>query len=204
MPWLKIKTEKAVGLRLAHDITRIVPGRFKGAAFRKGHLLRKGDIPKLLDLGKKQIYVLRLKPGEMHENEAAKRIARAVAGRGINLRGPREGKVDLLAKTPGILKIQTPALKKINAIGSLILSTLHNHSWVQAGEVVAGTRAIPLAIQENKVKKAEEISRRTGAVLKILPLKKKKVGVLVTGSEIFKTIPPGSLPRRLKLLGLGW
>ena len=59
----KIGVEEAVGLKLAHDHTRIVAGKFKGAAFRRGHLVRKRDIPRLLDLGKKQVYVLELERG---------------------------------------------------------------------------------------------------------------------------------------------
>ena len=182
----KIKIEEAVGLKLAHDITRIVPGKFKGVAFCKGHVVRPSDIPKLLDLGKKQVYVLELKPGELHENDAAKRMARAIAGKGLRLRGPREGKIDFLARAPGLLKINLLALDKINAIGSIIVSTRHNHSCVRPGEIVAGTRIIPLTIREAKVKKVEEICRRTGPVLEVLPFRSKKVGILVTGSEIFE------------------
>ncbi len=182
----KIKLEEAVGRKLAHDITRIVPGKFKGAAFRRGHVVRQSDIPKLLDLGKKQIYVLKLGPGELHEDEAARRIARAIAGKGLRLRGPREGKIDFLAKALGLLKINLPALEKINAVGSIILSTRHEHSCVRPGETVAGTRIIPLTIREAKVKKVEEICRRAGPVLEVLPFRPKKVGILVTGSEIFE------------------
>ena len=182
----KIKIEEAVGLRLAHDITQIIPGKFKGAAFRKGYVVRQRDIPKFLDLGKKQIYVLKLGPGELHENEAARRMARVMAGKGIRLRGPNEGKIDFLAKDLGLLKINLPALEKINAVGSIILATRHNHSFVRRGETVAGTRTIPLTIREAKVKKVEEICRRTGPVLEVLPFRSKKVGILTTGSEIFE------------------
>ncbi|HYB21222.1 MAG TPA: molybdopterin-binding protein [Thermodesulfobacteriota bacterium] len=182
----KIKIEEAVGLKLAHDITRIVPGKFKGAAFRKGHRVRPSDIPKLLDLGKKQVYVLELRSGELHENDAAKRMARAIAGKGLRLRGPREGKIDFLARAQGLLKINLAALDRINSVGSIIVSTRHNHSCIRPGEVVAGTRIIPLTIREAKVKKVEEICRRAGPVLEVLPFRSKKVGILVTGSEIFE------------------
>jgi molybdenum cofactor synthesis domain-containing protein len=182
----KIKVEEAVGRRLAHDITRIIPGKFKGAAFRRGHVVRKGDIPKLLDLGKKQIYVLQLSPGEVHEDEAARRMARAMAGKGIKLRGPREGKIDFVARTSGLLKVNVQVLEKINAIGSIILSTRHNHSRVHPGEIVAGTRIIPLTIRKSKIKRVEEICRKEGPVLKILPFRPKKVGIIVTGSEIYE------------------
>src|SRR4030042_4239404 len=87
----KIRVEEAVGKKLAHDLTQIIPGKFKGAAFRKGQVIRKADIPRLLDMGKKQIYVLSPNPGKLHEDEAARRMARAIAGMGLSLRGPREG-----------------------------------------------------------------------------------------------------------------
>jgi molybdenum cofactor synthesis domain-containing protein len=182
----KMKIEEAIGFRLAHDLTQIVPGKFKGAAFRKGHRVSPEDLPRLLDMGKKQIYVLTLAGGEVHEDEAARRIARAAAGPGIRLRGPREGKIDLLAGFPGLLKVNVEALQKINAVGNLIFSTRHSNSVVGPGENVAGTRAIPLTLKEATVRKAEEICRRSGPVIRVLRLRKKKVGILVVGSEIFE------------------
>ena len=201
----KIKIEEAVGMKLAHDITRIVPGKFKGAAFCRGQVVRKGDIPKLLDLGKKQIYVLQLKPGELHEDEAAKRMARAISGKGIRLRGPSEGKVDFLANGSGLFKVNIRALEKINTIGSIILSTRHNNSLVRPGEIVAGTRIIPLTIRECKIKKVENVCQREGTVLEIMPFRKKNVGILVTGSEIFerriKDRSAGIVQRKVETLG---
>jgi molybdenum cofactor synthesis domain-containing protein len=180
----KIKVEDAVGLKLAHDHTQILPGKFKGPRFRRGHLLRRNDIPKLLDMGKKEVYVLTLAPGEVHEDEAAKRIARGVAGRNLKLGAPREGKVEFIAKTFGLLKIDVSALEKINRIGAIILSTRHNRSVVHADDVVAGTRIIPLFVRESKIARAEEIGRRLGPIIEVLPLHPKRVGILVTGSEI--------------------
>jgi len=201
----KIEIEEAVGLRLAHDLTRIVPGKFKGAAFRRGHVVRKSDIPQLLDLGKKQIYVLKVERDELHEDKAARRIAKAVSGKGFHQRGPREGKVDFIAKTFGLLKVNIAALEKINAIGSIIVSTRHNHSIARPGEIVAGTRIIPLTIQESKIKKIDEIGRQEGPVLEILPLRLKKVGIIVTGSEIFekriKDRSAGIVRRKVEALG---
>lgn len=182
----KIKLENAVGLKLAHDHTQIIPGKFKGARFRRGHVVRKSDLPVFLDLGKKELYVLTLGPGEVHEEDAARRMARAVAGQNLKLSAPREGKVDFIAKTFGLLKIKVGALEKINRVGTAILSTRHNHSIVRAGDVVAGTRIIPLLIREAKVARVEEIGRRQGPVIELLPIRTKKVGVLVTGSEILE------------------
>jgi molybdenum cofactor synthesis domain-containing protein len=182
----KIRVEEAVGKRLAHDLTQIIPGKFKGAAFRKGYIVRKEDLPRLLDMGKKQVFVLELSSGELHEDEAARRMARVMAGKGIGRRGPREGKIDFLAKAFGLLKVDAAAVEKINSVGALILSTRHNFSTVRPGEVLAGTRTIPLTIRESKVRRVEKIVRRSGRVLEVLPFKKKKIGVVVTGSEIFE------------------
>lgn len=182
----KIRVEEAVGKRLAHDLTQIIPGKFKGAAFRKGQIIKKEDLPRLLDMGKKQVFVLDLPSGELHEDEAARRMARAMVGKKIGRRGPREGKIDFLSKSLGLLKVNAAAVEKINSLGALILSTRHNFSTVHPGEVVAGTRTIPLTIREAKVKRVEEICRRSGPVLEVLPFKKKNVGVVVTGSEIFE------------------
>jgi molybdenum cofactor synthesis domain-containing protein len=182
----RVQIEDAVGMKLAHDLTQIIPGRFKGAAFRRGYRVQKKDIPRLLDMGKKQIYVLTLRPGELHENEAARRMARAVAGKSLRLRGPREGKIDFVARHAGLLKIDTEAITRINSIGALILATRHNHSRVDAGEIVAGTRTIPLTIPETKVRQVETIGKKKAPVIEVLPFRGKKVGIVVTGSEIYE------------------
>ena len=180
----KIKVEDALGQKLAHDHTQILPGKFKGPRFRRGHSIRKSDIPILTDMGKKEVYVLTLAPGEVHEDEAAKRIARAVAGRNLKRGAPREGKVDFVAKTFGLLKINVGALEKINRVGAIILSTRHNRSIVHAGDIVAGTRIIPLFTRESNVMRAEEIGHRRGPIIEVLSIHPKRIGILVTGSEI--------------------
>jgi len=128
--------------------------------------------------------VLTLAPGEVHEDEAAKRIARAASGRNLKLGAPREGKVEFIAKTFGLLKVNVGALEKINRVEAIILSTRHNRSIVRAGDVVAGTRIIPLFVGEARIARAEAIGRRLGPVIEILPLRPTRVGILVTGSEI--------------------
>lgn len=69
-----IETKKAVGHVLCHDLTRIVPGEFKGAQFRKGHIVTEADIPMLLSMGKEHLYVWEMEPGMLHENDAAERL----------------------------------------------------------------------------------------------------------------------------------
>jgi len=77
-----VNLEDAIGMPLAHDVTKIVPG-FKGPAFRRGHVIREEDIPELLSIGKEHVSILRLEVDEVHEDEAAVRIAQAVMGPGL-------------------------------------------------------------------------------------------------------------------------
>ena len=93
-----VPVEQAVGMVLPHDITEIVKDRFKGRAFRKGHIIRQEDVDHLRRLGKEHIYVLQLGPEEIHENEAALLMAEALAGDGVSYaKEIVEGKVSLTA-----------------------------------------------------------------------------------------------------------
>ena len=78
-----ISLEEAVGTQLAHDITEIRPGEFKGPAFRKGHTVCDEDLCRLQRLGKNHLYLIDLEADEIHENEAAALLAGALAGEGI-------------------------------------------------------------------------------------------------------------------------
>ena len=101
-----ISLEEAVGTQLAHDITEIRPGEFKGAAFRKGHTLCDEDLCRMQRLGKNHLYVLDLADDEIHENEAAAILAKALAGDGVVWENnPREGKIDLYAEFDGLLQV---------------------------------------------------------------------------------------------------
>jgi len=148
----KVPVQSAIGMVLCHDVTQIIPGRMKGPAFRKGHILREEDVPQLLSMGKEHIFVwdIQSDSGLVHENEAADRIARAAAGRNIALSAPREGKVDLTATVDGLLKIDLEALFEINA-EEIVFASLHTHQRVARGKVLAGTRVIPLVIEEHKI-----------------------------------------------------
>src|SRR2546422_516127 len=87
-----IPVEEAIGLPLAHDITEIVPGKHKGPAFRRGHVVQSENISKLLDVAKAHIYVMELEKDEHHEEDAARRLAKAAAGPNIRLSDPVEGR----------------------------------------------------------------------------------------------------------------
>lgn len=181
----KVRVEDAVGMVLCHDITRIVPGQFKGPAFRKGHMVREEDIPALLDLGKEHLYIWECGAGHLHENEAALRIAGASAGEGVRITEPVEGKVNLTAARKGLLKINVDGLNQVNEIEEVILSTRHANQVVEEGSMLAGTRVIPLVIKKEKIERVEEICRSTGPLLEVGELRRLKAGIITTGSEVY-------------------
>ncbi|SHG62889.1 molybdenum cofactor cytidylyltransferase [Thermosyntropha lipolytica DSM 11003] len=182
----KVKVEDAVGMVLAHDLTRIVPGEYKGPAFKKGHVIKEEDIPLLKSMGKNHIYILEMNPNLLHENEAAERIARAAAGPNIILSEPAEGKINFIAARAGLLKINLKLLEKINAIDMVILATLHNHTPVKEGQIVAGTRVIPLVIEKEKIEQVEKYCAIDSPLIWIEELKSLKIGIVVTGTEVYE------------------
>lgn len=179
-----IKVNEAVGAVLCHDITEIVPGKFKGTAFRKGHVISIDDIPKLLRLGKEHIYVWEMSPGKVHENDAALRIAQALMGPGLLMSEPKEGKVNLVATTNGMCTINESLLMEINMVEEVVVATRSNRKPVKAGDIVAGVRVVPLVIDEYKLVQVEEISAGF-EVIQVKEFLPHKVGIVTTGSEVY-------------------
>jgi len=182
----KVKLKDAVGTKLAHDITEIRPGEFKGPAFHKGHTVCNEDLCHLQKLGKNNLYLLDLEDDEIHENQAASILAGALAGEGIAWKDdPHEGKINLQAKTDGLFKVDTTALAAFNMVDEVMCATLHNHTLVKQGEKVAATRAIPLVMKRVPIERAAAIASQNGAVLSVKALRQAKVGLVITGNEVF-------------------
>jgi molybdenum cofactor synthesis domain-containing protein len=198
-----IPVQEAVGTVLAHDITEIRPGEFKGRAFKKGHIIRKEDVCHLQRLGKEHLFVLNIAEDEMHENDAAYAIAKALMGNGVRIKGePREGKIDIIAERDGLLKIDRDALLNFNMLGEVMCATLHDNMVVKKGQTLAGTRAIPLVVKKSVVEQAARIameradrinvtshgntvaSVQTG-VIEVKELRKPKAGIVITGNEVY-------------------
>lgn len=180
-----IPVREAVGTVLGHDITEIAPGRFKGRAFKKGHVVREEDVPKLLDLGKEHLFVFEMDPGSVHEDEAATRIARALAGQGLRFAEPVEGKVKVTASVRGLLKVNVEALDAINGIDQICVATLHTHQIVEPESLVAGCRVVPLVIDGASIERVEALAQRAFPVLEVRPLRHLRIGIVTTGSEVF-------------------
>ncbi len=152
-----VSVNEAVGLILPHDITEIIPGEFKGRAFK-----------------------------EIHENDAAIAMALALAGTGVKMEGePSEGKVNLIAGTDGLLKVKHQALTDFNMLGEVMCATLHDNYVVKKGQVLAGTRAIPLVVKKSIIKEAVSIAENAGSILSVTSMRKPKAGLVITGNEVY-------------------
>ncbi len=181
-----VPVEEAVGMVLPHDITEIIKDEKKGVAFKKGHIIRHEDIAYLKRLGKDNIYILSLTNDTIHENEAAALLVRALAGKDvIYTEQPVEGKITIKSNIDGLLRINKESLLQFNMLGEVMCATLHDNTPVVKGEIVAATRLIPLVTSRKLIEKAEQAALINDPVVEVIALPRKKVGLVITGSEIF-------------------
>lgn len=181
----KMRVEDSVGSLLAHDLTRVVKDEYKGPAFKKGHLIREEDVEHLKKMGKYHIYAIEFGEDEIHEDEAAEIIVKAVKGENLSQTEPSEGKIAMKAEVRGVLKINEEALFELNSIDMLMMATRHTNTVVEKGMTVGATRIIPLTINKKNLEGLKEIEEKYGKFVNVVPFEKLKVGVCVTGSEVY-------------------
>lgn len=181
----EIRTEDAVGHILCHDITQIIKDKKKGVLFKKGHIVREEDIPALLSVGKEHLFVWEKKEGILHENEGAGILYKICAGENMHGTDVSEGKIELIADCPGLLKIRRDALNAVNGLGEMMIASRHGDFPVKKGDKIAGTRIIPLVIEKEKMDRAVEAAGEE-PIFSVLPFLQKKVGIVTTGSEVKK------------------
>ncbi len=180
-----IDTKDAVGHVLCHDLTQIIPGVTKDARFRKGHIVAPEDIPVLLSMGKEHLYVWEKMPGMLHEDEAAERL-RALCQNGHMHPTPvKEGKIELIADCDGLFRVDVERLNALNDVEELMIATRHTNTAVHKGDKLAGTRIIPLVIQEEILRAAEARAGKE-PLLSLTPWKLKTCGLITTGGEVAK------------------
>ena len=179
----KIKVQDAGGMELCHDITEM-NGNFKGAAFKRGHIIQQSDIAHMLRIGKDHVYVWEDRVGEIHEDDCARRLAAMAPVMGAHYTEPAEGKVLLFADQRGMLRVNRSLLNRINSIGDITICTLPDHYPVEAGGRLASMRIVPLVTKEPQIIEAEQLCQKE-RLLELYPYRHKKVGVIITGNEIF-------------------
>lgn len=183
-----IKTQEAVGSVLCHDMTQIIKGVTKDAVFRKGHIVTEEDIPVLLSIGKDHLYVWENNENMMHENEAADVLCSMCLNKYMSQTPVKEGKIEIIASTDGLLKVNNQALLTVNSFGQMMIASRHGNTRVKKGDKIAGTRIIPLVIEKEKMEKAKkEVDKETDhlPIFELKPFLHKKVAIVTTGNEVY-------------------
>ncbi len=180
----RMKTTDAVGHTLCQDLTQIVKDVSKGPLFKRGHILTQEDIPQLLAIGKKHVYVWDGHDDIVHEEDAARFLYQLCAGANIQPTAPSEGKIECLATCDGLLQIDLPRLNHINTYGDMMVATIPTFSPVKKGQRLAATRIIPLFIEQEKLDGVKQLISGQ-PVLSVTPYTVKRVAVVTTGSEVF-------------------
>lgn len=201
----EIKTTEAAGHILCHDLTQIIKGVTKGPRFRKGHVVTAEDIPVLLSMGKEHLFVWENDGSLLHEDEAAAILKELTQGQGMAASEPKEGKIELTAAYDGVLEIDLERLDALNDLDEITIATLPQHMPVRAGMKLAGMRVIPLVINKEKMKQARETAGQV-PLLQLHPYRPLKIGVVTTGSEVYKGLIEDTftpvLEAKLKKFGL--
>ena len=179
-----IKTTEAVGHVLCHDMTCIIPGEYKGARFKKGHIVTEEDIPVLLSMGKENLYIFEKDENTLHEDEAAEILCEICKGENISRGKVSEGKIELFSDIDGLFTVDREKLNKINSVDEIMIATRKGDTAVKKGDKLAGTRVIPLVIGKDKMDIAKGIAEEK-PILNVLPYLLKTAAVITTGSEVF-------------------
>ena len=185
---LIVNVEDAVGKKALHDMTQIIPEQEKGAAFVAGQTLDVGDVCRLQQMGRFTVAVEdsdSTTAGFVHENAGAEAFAKRMAGNNIEFDlPPKEGKVNLRSSIRGLLCVDKKRLEAFNMLPDVMCASRQDGMLVEANSQVAGTRVIPLYIAEQVF--SEAMQRLSSPLFSVAPFRKARVGILVTGTEVFK------------------
>lgn len=175
-----IPLEEAAGAILAHSV------RTPGTTLKKGRRLGEEELEALRGAGIEQVVAARLGADDVHEDEAAARIARRVAGDQVRIERPFTGRVNLFAESAGVLTLDPERIDRLNLIDEAVtLATLERHAVVQPGQMVATVKIIPFAVPDEVLERCEE---EAGAVplLAVAPFRALEVALLQTRLDATK------------------
>jgi hypothetical protein len=184
-----VTADEVRGRVLTHDL---------GADLRKGTVLTDDHLPRLRSV--REVHVMELDPGDVHEDAAAVHLGHALGGGGVRVEGPVQSQVRLLATRRGLLRVDAGAVDAINHVPWVSVFTMVDGQAVESGEEVAGAKVIPVAVPDGVLQAVDAIADRS-PVVEVLPFRPLKTAIVVT--ERLK-------PRARQLFGaavarkLGW
>ena len=197
----QIPLEQAVGLPLAHDLTQIdAKNRKKSARFKKGQIITEADLETLRSMGRENLSVMELSPGDVHEDDAAMQLGEVLCGENLRVTPPAEGRCNLVAETSGMLCYLAETVNRVNQDPDWVLSALAPNRPVLKGQVVAGFRIRPLVLEDYRVERAVAVVRGSKPFA-VLPFRPLRVGLVTTGKEIVdKRVEDAFRPKLLEKL----
>jgi len=186
-----VPVDDALGGIVAHSVRA-------GATFiRKGTRLGEDEIARLKSAGVHEIVAARLEPGDVHEDEAAHRLAAAIAGPLVAAERPFTGRSNLHAEKAGVLVVDRAAIDALNRVDpSLTVATLPEFAAVEARQMVATVKVIPFAVPAAALAKAEKLARAKPPV-RVAAFEPKSVGVV---STMLPSLKPSVMEKTRALL----
>src|SRR5919202_2524549 len=168
---------EAAGKIICHDVRGA--GRRGGVLF-KGNVLTAEDVQRLSGLPPQELHLVALEPGDVKEDEAARRIARAVAGPGVRLKGPHQSRYGLVAAHRGVLRVKADVLQRINCVEYVSVYTWYDGQVVDESNEVGAAKVTPLAVSGATVREVEGIAREHAPVVDVAAFKPHTVGMVVS------------------------
>lgn len=175
MKFARISVDAAAGAILAHSVS--VPG----GSIKKGRVLTSAELTRLKAAGLTQIIAAQLEPGDVGEDEAAGRIARAAVGEHTHSSAPFTGRANLFADTTGLVEIDGARVHALNLIDEgLTIATTTPFERVGQKQMVATVKIITFALPEAVVARAEALAQTPAGLIRIAPLRAKTAGLILT------------------------
>ena len=168
--------DEATGAILAHS------WRANGINFAKGRVLSQDDVSKLKLAGAASVVAARLDPEDMHEDEAAATLAKALAGKGIEITAPFTGRCNHFASEAGLAIIDHERIDALNELDeSVTVATLAPYARVTPRQMVATVKIIPYAAPRTAVARAMEVAKSANQPLvSVAPFKPMRAGLVQT------------------------
>lgn len=159
--------------------TLLVPDDHHRVLILKGRILSRNDWPVVAGARVDELHVVRMEPGDIHEDEAARRLAKLVAGPGVVQHGPVESQVRLSAEVNGIFQVDVQRLAGLNAIPDISVFTLFDGQLVSKGKTVAGVKVTPFVVPEARLREVEQVASGVEGVVRVLTFRPMRVAILV-------------------------
>ena len=177
VPAREVAAQHRVGWIAAEDIRTPAGKRI----IKKGAILDDEALGLLLTAGDHLIHVVEPAEDDVHEDEAGLRIAEAVAGEGVRIKGPAQSRYHLIADRKGVLRINQELILGLNRIEGMAVFTHLDRQAVLPGKIIAGVKVTPLTVPRVNVERAEElVARNGGSAMRVVPFQPQRVAVIAT------------------------